>query len=51
MKDQIELLQQNGMLLLHFIDGVPTKKDIERLKNEVPKQEVGRLSYKELTLI
>ena len=26
------------------------KKDIERLKNEVPKQEVGRLSYKELTL-
>ncbi len=31
-------------------DGVPTKEDIERLKNEVPKQEVGRLSYKELTL-
>jgi len=31
-------------------DGVPSKKDIERLKNEVPKQEVGRLSYKELTL-
>ncbi len=31
-------------------DGVPTKNDIERLKNEVPKQEVGRLSYKELTL-
>ena len=31
-------------------DGVPTKKDISRLKNEVPKQEVGRLSYKELTL-
>ena len=31
-------------------DGVPVKKDIERLKNEVPKQEVGRLSYKELTL-
>jgi len=31
-------------------DGIPTKKDIERLKNEVPKQEVGRLSYKELTL-
>jgi hypothetical protein len=29
---------------------VPSKKDIERLKNEVPKQEVGRLSYKELTL-
>ena len=31
-------------------DGVPTKKDIERLKKEVPKQEIGRLSYKELTL-
>ena len=31
-------------------DGVPSKQDIERLKNEVPKQEVGRLSYKELTL-
>ena len=31
-------------------DGVPNKKDIERLKKEVPKQEVGRLSYKELTL-
>ena len=31
-------------------DGVPTQQDIERLANEVPKQEVGRLSYKELTL-
>ncbi len=31
-------------------DGVPKKKDIDRLKKEVPKQEVGRLSYKELTL-
>ena len=29
---------------------MPTKKDIERLRNEVPRQEVGRLSYKELTL-
>ncbi|MDA9104295.1 hypothetical protein N9J79_01025 [Candidatus Pelagibacter ubique] len=33
-----------------LFDGVPKKKDIERLKNEVPKQEFGRLSYKELTL-
>ena len=33
-----------------LFDGVPTKQDIERLKNEVPKQEFGRLSYKELTL-
>ena len=33
-----------------LFDGVPTKLDIDRLKNEVPKQEIGRLSYKELTL-
>tara|TARA_Y100000591_G_scaffold200896_1_gene173763 strand:- start:508 stop:2166 length:1659 start_codon:yes stop_codon:yes gene_type:complete len=31
-------------------DGIPSVEDIKRLKNEVPKQEVGRLSYKELTL-
>ena len=31
-------------------DGIPSKKDIERLSENVPKQEVGRLSYKELTL-
>ncbi len=31
-------------------DGSPSNADIKRLKNEVPKQEVGRLSYKELTL-
>ena len=31
-------------------DGVPNKKDLERLLKNVPKQEVGRLSYKELTL-
>ena len=31
-------------------DGMPSKKDIERLEFNVPKQEVGRLSYKELTL-
>jgi len=31
-------------------DGIPKNHDIERLKKEVPKQEVGRLSYKELTL-
>ena len=33
-----------------LFDGVPTKHDIERLQNEVPKQEFGRLSFKELTL-
>ena len=31
-------------------DGVPSKNDLERLSHNVPKQEVGRLSYKELTL-
>jgi len=31
-------------------DGVPSKEDIERLSQNVPKQEVGRLSYKELAL-
>tara|TARA_X000001036_G_scaffold29852_1_gene24596 strand:+ start:1145 stop:2806 length:1662 start_codon:yes stop_codon:yes gene_type:complete len=33
-----------------LFDGIPSKDDIKRLKNEVPKQEIGRLSYKELTL-
>jgi len=33
-----------------LFDGVPAKLDIDRLKNEVPKQEFGRLSFKELTL-
>ena len=31
-------------------DGIPTKKDLERLSDNVPKQEAGRLSYKELSL-
>ena len=31
-------------------DGTPTKKDLERLSDNVPKQEAGRLSYKELSL-
>ena len=31
-------------------DGIPNMQDIERLNENVPKQEVGRLSYKELTL-
>ena len=33
-----------------LFDGVPKKQDIERLKQNVPKQEVGRMSFKELTL-
>ncbi len=31
-------------------DGIPSRLDIDRLSQNVPKQEVGRLSYKELTL-
>ena len=33
-----------------LFDGVPTKKDIDRLKKNVPKQEIGRMTFKELTL-
>ena len=46
--DRVIATKWDAAFTLH--DGVPKKKDIERLKNEVPKQEVGRLSYKELTL-
>ena len=46
--DRVIATKWDAAFTLH--DGVPLKKDIERLKNEVPKQEVGRLSYKELTL-
>ena len=46
--DRVIATKWDAAFTLH--DGVPTKKDIDRLKNEVPKQEVGRLSYKELTL-
>ena len=31
-------------------DGIPTTEDINRLRENVPKQEVGRVSCKELTL-
>tara|TARA_Y100001970_G_scaffold287871_1_gene413614 strand:- start:1017 stop:2669 length:1653 start_codon:yes stop_codon:yes gene_type:complete len=33
-----------------LFDGIPTKNDLDRLSANVPKQEVGRLSYKELAL-
>ena len=46
--DRVIATKWDAAFTLH--DGVPGKQDIERLKNEVPKQEVGRLSYKELTL-
>jgi hypothetical protein len=46
--DRVIATKWDAAFTLH--DGTPLKKDIQRLKNEVPKQEVGRLSYKELTL-
>ena len=46
--DRVIATKWDAAFTLH--DGIPLKKDIERLRNEVPKQEVGRLSYKELTL-
>ena len=46
--DRVIATKWDAAFTLH--DGVPTDQDIDRLANEVPKQEVGRLSYKELTL-
>ena len=46
--DRVIATKWDAAFALH--DGVPGKQDIERLRNEVPRQEVGRLSYKELTL-
>ncbi len=46
--DRVIATKWDAAFTLH--DGTPSKKDIARLKNEVPKQEIGRLSYKELTL-
>ena len=46
--DRVIATKWDAAFTLH--DGVPLKGDIDRLRNEVPKQEVGRLSYKELTL-
>ncbi|MDC3034004.1 hypothetical protein OA252_00960 [Candidatus Pelagibacter sp.] len=46
--DRVIATKWDAAFTLH--DGIPTQKDIDRLKNEVPKQEVGRLSFKELTL-
>ncbi len=46
--DRVIATKWDASFTLH--DGIPSEQDIKRLKNEVPKQEVGRLSYKELTL-
>ena len=46
--DRVIATKWDAAFVLH--DGIPTKEDIKRLKDNVPKQEVGRVSYKELTL-
>ena len=46
--DRVIATKWDAAFVLH--DGNPTKEDIKRLKDNVPKQEVGRVSYKELTL-
>jgi len=46
--DRVIATKWDAAFALH--DGIPTKKDIERLFDNVPKQEIGRMSYKELTL-
>ena len=46
--DRVIATKWDAAFVLH--DGIPTKEDIKRLKENVPKQEVGRVSSKELTL-
>ncbi len=46
--DRVIATKWDAAFALH--DGIPSKKDLDRLAKNVPKQEVGRLSYKELTL-
>ena len=46
--DRVIATKWDAAFTLH--DGIPSKKDLDRLVNNVPKQEGGRLSYKELTL-
>jgi len=46
--DRVIATKWDAAFVLH--DGIPTRKDINRLKENAPKQEIGRMSYKELTL-
>ncbi len=46
--DRVIATKWDSAFVLH--DGSPTRKDIDRLRKNVPKQEVGRVTYKELTL-
>ena len=46
--DRVIATKWDAAFVLH--DGLPTQEDINRLRDNVPKQEVGRVSCKELTL-
>ena len=46
--DRVIATKWDAAFVLH--DGLPTNEDINRLRDNVPKQEVGRVSCKELTL-
>ena len=46
--DRVIATKWDAAFVLH--DGIPTREDINRLKKNVPKQEIGRMSCKELTL-
>ena len=46
--DRVIATKWDAAFVLH--DGIPTDKDINRLRENVPKQEIGRVSYMELTL-
>ena len=46
--DRVIATKWDATFTLH--DGIPSKQDLERLSINVPKQEEGRLSYKELSL-
>jgi len=46
--DRVIATKWDAAFVLH--DGIPKREDINRLKENVPKQEIGRMSYKELTL-
>ena len=46
--DRVIANKWDTTFVLH--DGIPTLEDLERLKNNVPKQEAGRVTCKELSL-
>ena len=46
--DRVIATKWDAAFVIH--DGLPSRDDIERLRENVPKQEVGRCSFKELAL-